>query len=209
MELPPISQLKTKVAKEQYDNASQALLPMLQKGLPSHLRYHNYNHIISVIRDTEYLLQKEKTYDGDKWFVLTAALFHDSGFLRTYQAHEEMSCTIARELLPKYGYSEDCIEAICLMIMATKIPQSPLDYYAQILCDADLFYLGTNDFFPVAAQLFEELKFVGFVKTEEEWNEKQLGFLHQHRYFTHTAIDELVPTKASNVKKLEEMVKAG
>jgi hypothetical protein len=89
------------------------------------------------------------------------------------------------------------------MIMATKIPQTPLDRYGEILCDADLFYLGTDSFLSIANNLFKELKAVGFIKTEEEWDVKQLSFLHQHQYFTKTAIAELAPKKSENVRTLE------
>lgn len=202
MKLP--STKKTAVTKEQYEKVRKAVLPELKKGLPRHLLYHNYKHIHNVINATDYLLKKEAVTDKDRWMILTAALLHDSGFLQTYQNHEEASCDVARETLPTYEYSTECIEEICRMIMATKIPQTPLDHYGEIICDADLFYLGTDDFFPVAENLFNELKAIGFIKTEKEWDEKQLNFLHQHTYFTKTAIAELEPKKAANVKELEE-----
>ena len=86
------------------------MLPVLKKGLPKHLLYHNYQHVQNVISATDYLLQKEAVPEEDRWMILTAALLHDSGFLRTYQAHEEASCDKAREVLPAYGYEEECIE---------------------------------------------------------------------------------------------------
>jgi predicted metal-dependent HD superfamily phosphohydrolase len=207
MQVPPIQSSKTSVTKKQYDKVGKLLLPKLKNELPSHLSYHNYNHILTVINATAYLLKKENVSEDDKWMVMTAALFHDAGFLRGYQNHEEMSCDIARETLPSYGYSEECIDSICQLIMATKLPQTPLDHYAEILCDADLFYLGTDHFFRNATGLFKELKEIGFIKTEEEWDEKQLNFLHQHRYFTKSAIAELEPKKKAFVKELEEKKK--
>jgi predicted metal-dependent HD superfamily phosphohydrolase len=202
MKASPIT--KTIVTKKQYDSVSKTVLPELKKVLPSHLTYHNYKHVRYVIKATAYLLEKEAVPEKDKWLLLTAALLHDAGFLRAYKNHEEESSDIASEILPDYGYSDESIEAIRRMIMATKIPQTPVDHYGEILCDADLFYLGTDDFIPIADNLFKELKAIGAVKTEQEWDEKQLGFLHQHRYFTKTAIAELEPKKRANVKKLEE-----
>lgn len=198
------STTKTNITKKQFDKVSKAVLPVLKKGLPRHLLYHNYQHVLNVVNATDYLLKKESVPEEDRWMILTAALLHDSGFLQTYQNHEEASCDVARETLPAYGYDEETIEEICRMIMATKIPQTPLDHYGEIICDADLFYLGTDDFFPVAGNLFKELKSIGAVKTEKEWDGKQLGFLHVHHYFTKTAIAELEPKKAANVKTLEE-----
>jgi hypothetical protein len=34
-----------------------------------------------------------------------AALYLDAGFLKTYDQYEEASCEIAREDLPKFGYT--------------------------------------------------------------------------------------------------------
>jgi len=198
------STTKVSITKAQFEKVRKTVLPELKKGLPVHLTYHNYQHVINVITATDYLLQKESVPEEDRWMILTAALLHDSGFLQTYQNHEEVSCDFARDILPGFDYGEECIEEICRMIMATKIPQTPQDRYGEIICDADLFYLGTDDFVPVANNLFIELKSIGAVKTEKEWDEKQLSFLHQHQYFTKTAVTELAPKKAANVKDLEE-----
>lgn len=200
MSVPAIT--KTAVTREQYEKVSNAILPQLQK-LPYQLTYHNFDHVVSVVRATDYLLQKEGVPQEDRWLLLTAALLHDIGFLRIYQNHEDLSCDMAREILPPYGYSDESIEDICRMIQATKIPQTPQDRYSEILCDADLFYLGTDSFLPIANNLFKELKAVGFIKSEEEWDQKQLNFLHQHEYFTKTAIEELAPKKQENVQALE------
>lgn len=205
MNVPPVT--KENVTKEQYEKVTTDILPELKKKLPHQLSYHNFDHVIGVIRATDYLLQKEGVPEEDRWLILTAALFHDIGFLKAYQNHEELSCDIARETLPSYSYSEESIEAICRMIMATKLPQTPLDHYGQILCDADLFYLGTDSFLPIANNLFKELKAIGFIKTEKEWDEKQLNFLHQHQYFTRTALAELAPKKNEHVKTLEDSQK--
>lgn len=192
------------VSKQQYDKVCKSVWPELKQDLPSHLTYHNYKHVRYVVKAAGYLLQKEGVPREDKWLILTAALLHDIGFLRAYKNHEEESSDIASETLPAFGYTEENIEAIRRMIMATKIPQTPLDHYSEILCDADLFYLGTDDFSPVGDHLFKELQAIGAVKTEEEWDKIQLNFLRQHQYFTKTAIAELEPKKRANVKALEE-----
>lgn len=204
MNVPPIA--KTNVTREQYENVWQAVMPELKK-LPRQLSYHNFDHVLGVVRAADYLLEKESVPEKDRWLLLTAAVLHDIGFVKTYQNHEEVSCDMAREILTKFDYSEENIEAVCRMIMATKIPQAPQDQYAQILCDADLYYLGTETFSPIASNLFKELKAVGFVQSEKEWDEKQLSFLHQHQYFTKTALEELAPKKMANVKELEEKCK--
>jgi len=68
--------------------------------------------------------------------------------------------------------------------VATTIPQTPLTKLEQIICDADLNYLGRDDFSEISNILFLELKARGFVKTENEWNLIQIKYFNQHHYFT-------------------------
>jgi uncharacterized protein len=111
-------------------------------------------------------------------------LFHDSGFMNTYQGHEEEGCRIAQQVLPDFGYTPGQISAICGMIMATKIPQNPQTHLERIISDADLDYLGRDDFEPIAATLYEELKARDLVSDVEAWNKIQVRFIDAHRYWT-------------------------
>ena len=134
------------------------------------------------------IAKKEKVGGDDLTLLLTAALFHDSGFLIDQKEHEKLSCDVARQYLPQFGYGPEQIEKICGMIMATQIPQKPRNLTEQILCDADLDYLGRDDFFTIGDKLFAELSMYGMINTEEEWNRLQTGFLEKHHYFTVTAL---------------------
>src|SRR5947209_589135 len=187
------------VTKEQYADAYRSLTQTLQDGLPAHLSYHCYQHTLSVIDATEHLVQKEGVPSDDYYLVLTAALYHDAGFMRGYQTHEELSCDIARETLPGLGFANETVEKVCRLIMATRLPQAPSDLYEQILCDADLYYLGSPNFFRDAENLYKEWKAVGLVQTHEEWEAKQLLFLEGHHYFTPTASHEQNEKKKANL----------
>ena len=59
--------------------------------------------------------------------------------------------------------TEDEIERICDMIMVTKYPHQPKNITEQIICDADLDYLGRDDFFKIANSLFKELSANGSI----------------------------------------------
>jgi uncharacterized protein len=91
---------------------------------------------------------------------------------------------MAKEILPNYGLSIHQVELICNMILATRIPQSPVTKLDKILCDADLDYLGREDFYQIGGRLLEELKEQGVVETEREWNLVQKTFLESHRFHT-------------------------
>lgn len=116
-----------------------------------------------------------------------SALFHDSGFMLNAVNHEQIGCDMAKKLLPEFGYKEDEIDKICGMILATKFPQQPNTLLEEILCDADLDYLGRPDFFSIGNTLFEELKASKTLSTAKDWNQLQVNFLLTHKYFTRSA----------------------
>ncbi len=172
----------------QFESAGKFILNKLSKELPKHLSYHSVEHIQDVFDAVAHIGKAEKISDYELKLVLTAAWFHDSGFLKGAKDHEEESCRIAKENLPNFGYQPEEIDRICGMIMATKIPQSPQNHLEEILADADLDYLGRDDFFSIGNKLFTELSTFGVLDTEEEWNKLQVSFLESHHYFTTTAI---------------------
>ena len=71
---------------------------------------------------------------------------HDAGFTQTYAGHEDVSCEMAKTLLPQFDFSQEEIDRVVGMIQATKIPQKPKNLLEKILADAALLYLGTMRF---------------------------------------------------------------
>jgi HD superfamily phosphodiesterase len=137
----------------------------------------------------ERLAAAEGVKGEDLKLLLTAVMYHDCGFMLSSKDHEKLGCDVARESLPQFNYSSEQIERICGMFMATQIPQKPQNLLEQIIADADLDYLGRDDFWTIGNKLCEELQMYGIIQTEDEWNALQVRFLDQHHYFTKTAIE--------------------
>lgn len=173
----------------QYEAVKKFILKKLKDELPKHLFYHSVAHVKDVLSAATSIAKMEKVSGEGLELLKTAAIFHDSGFLHGAKEHERKSCEIAREHLPKFDYSEAQIDKICGMIMATKLPQSPNNHLEEILADADLDYLGRDDFFKIGNQLFEELAMFGIINNEDDWNKLQIKFFESHHYFTPTAIN--------------------
>lgn len=172
----------------QYEQVEPLIIKKLQEELPQHLSYHSVSHVRDVCEAAVEIATLENVGGEDLVLLKTAALFHDSGFLFGAQEHERKSCDIARQYLPDYGYTPEQIEKICGMIMATKIPQTPHNHLEEILADADLDYLGRDDFFRIGNRLYDELAMFGIVHNEDDWNRLQIKFLESHHFFTPTAI---------------------
>lgn len=173
-----------------FELAYSFLIQKLEQELPAYLTYHTAGHTKEVMQAAKHIAGTEGISGDDLELLYTAALFHDAGFLEGYNNHEELSCKLARTYLPNFDYSQKQIEKICSLIMVTKLPQTPSNKLENILCDADLYYLGTNKYFPIAENLYNEWKETGFIKSKEEWLQKQIQFLESHQFFTKTAIEE-------------------
>ena len=170
-----------------YENIRKAILLKLGHELTHDLYYHGVHHTIDVETQAIRIAQSEKITDQEELFLLkTGCLYHDTGFLFTYHHHEVAGCDLAKKELPAFGLTNKQIDIVCGLIMATKIPQTPLTVLEEIICDADLDYLGRADFFNISHTLFEELKARNFVATEYDWNVIQIKFFKQHSYFTTT-----------------------
>ncbi|MBS1570460.1 MAG: phosphohydrolase [Bacteroidetes bacterium] len=162
------------------------ILAELRGRLPVNRSYHSLAHTLDVYASTISIAEEEGITGEPLDLLKTAALFHDSGFMDMPGDHEQGSCIFARAHLPRFGYTKEQIGTVCALIMATKIPQHPFDKLSEVLCDADLDYLGRDDFHTIGNLLFQEMKSHGALTTRREWNELQEKFLARHTYFTET-----------------------
>ena len=134
-----------------------------------------------------------------------AIAYHDSGFIEVYKGHELKSCEYARNELPFFEFTDDQIEIICGIIMATKIPQQTNTKLQEIIADADLDYLGRIDYSHIASKLFSELKLQGIIKDSESWIEMQEEFLTTHQYHTNFSREFREPIKQKNLSLMPKV----
>lgn len=166
--------------------------------LPQHLTYHNLGHTAYVLDQVIFLAKESNVSEKDLLLLKLAALFHDTGFIDNPKNHEEKGCKIAESYL-RDSYSEEELDIIYGMIMATKIPQSPKTPLEDILADADLEYLGTDLFEKIGETLFEELKHFNPDFTEQAWDELQLVFMQKHHFHTDYCRKYREPKKQENL----------
>ncbi len=167
-----------------HQSAILYILERLANELPDSLHYHSLAHTIQVMEAAHSIAVAEGVTGGNLSILATAAAYHDCGFLRTYAQHEEASCDIAGEFLPGFGFESDSIKIIQDMIMSTRVPQVSETHLGRILCDADLDYLGGDNYDEIAQGLLSELQLNGFEIDEEKWLEVQIDFLDKHQFWT-------------------------
>ncbi|MFH1159643.1 MAG: HD domain-containing protein [bacterium] len=184
-------------------SAKEYILQRLRFDLDSRLVYHSYEHTVDVYEAARELGNREAVPEEDQILLETAALFHDSGMLTGYLDHEEKSASFASEKLPEFGYTNDQISRIRQLILCTRLPQKAETRLEQILCDADLYYLGLDVFFINSFKLRLEWKlFQVHDYSLLQWFELQQKFLAAHRYFTDTARMERESGKKKNLAEI-------
>lgn len=179
------------------------IVSMFVTGLSKKLIYHNIDHTRDVRMQCLAIATEEGISDENVLYTLqVAALYHDTGFLKTYDQHEEIGCQIAKMQLPGFGMNAVIIEGICDLIMATRVPQKPDTHLEKIICDADLDYLGRDDFYVTGNKLKRELIEHKIINGDHEWEKRQLNFLQSHHYFTRTSIEKRGAKKMDFIKEL-------
>ncbi len=183
----------------------------LAHELSPKLTYHSLAHTWrDVLPAASRLARAMGLGEDDCLVLLTAALFHDTGFLLSYENHEQHSIRIARETLPGFGYSAEQIDAVAEVIGATKMPQRPKGLLQQIICDADLDLLGREDFLPLNRKLLGEvLHFSPHRASYKDWLRNQMRFLEEHRFFTAAAEELRGPGKTRNMALIRAELASG
>jgi len=202
----PNAAFDTRFKLVQFTELQEVILEKLENELPPYLYYHNVKHTVDVVTEVELIGWTEDCSDEEILLLKTAGLFHDVGHTVSYDGHEHEGTILAREMLPNYGYSQSQIDRICDIIMATKMPPQPKDLLQEIICDADLDYLGRSDMIPVSNTLYKELKEQNKIGTLNDWNKLQVKFISVHQYFTKTARSLREVNKQIQIDRIKSLI---
>ena len=191
-----------------YSGAVDYALNRLRTELSPRLSYHNAQHTEDDVLPAAVRLAKlSNMADPDLRLLEVAAAFHDLGQIRTVLGHEQIGADIVSDVLPRYGFGPGEIERVSGMILATRLPQTPLSEEQAILCDADLDSLGREDFFATSKALWQEREACGMIIAWQTWLENQHRFLTDHHYFTPAARTLRDEGKRKNIALLERLIR--
>jgi len=172
--------------KFDYEYAFKKIEQFLIENLPKQYAYHSIDHIRDVVKHAEHIAKKEKIEKSIIKDIKLAAWLHDVGYVWEPTRHEARGVEYATAILNEMKFPKSKISSISGMIMATKIPQSPKNKNEQIICDADLDYLGREDYVDNSLLLLKEIR-LSKEFSDADWNKLQYQFLSKHVYFTKTS----------------------
>lgn len=193
------------VRKELVRKATAYVEGLFKSKKPEWVKFHTFRHAKAVAKACQEIGRACGLTEEDLETVTLAAWFHDTGYLEGIDGHEEKSVEIAAAFLRDNGYPEEKIAQIAGCIRATKLPQNPMNFLEQIVCDADIAHLASKDFPEVTELIRSEIEHRMRVKlTEAEWLTMNTNFVAGHQYHTDCARSKYGGEQAANLEALKK-----
>ena len=169
------------------------------------LTYHNLDHTLGVVKAATEMAMHYKLSKRDFFIVTTAAWFHDMGYFKGAENHEDKGAKMCRVFLQDLGVDAETTQSVTGCIIATSLPQNPKTELEEIVCDADFFHLGTDRFSERNKLIRQETGNREFrAISKSEWRNRTIELLTNHHYFTSYAQSLLNDKLKKNLKKLEQ-----
>ena len=177
---------------------------LLNTDLDKKYLYHNLTHTQRVVKSIKELIENLKIEKEDSENLKIAAWFHDTGFINGAKNHEQKSVEIASGFLKKHKISEERIENISKLILATKMGTKPKNDLEKVIMDADCAHLASKNFFDYTFLLRKEWELTEVKSVSDlEWIDENIDFFtQQHRFKTDYALKNWTKTKQKNLSKL-------
>jgi len=186
--------------------AQQYVLNFFDSHADEKIVYHDRTHTEQVVEAARMIGQHYQLSERDFFIVNVAAWFHDTGYFKGgAPGHEDRGAEMAVAFLTGTGVDAGAMQSVRGCILATQIPQKPTNLVEDIVCDADLFHLGT-DRFPERNKLMrKEMEATKGKKiSKDEWRRSTIRLLETHKYNTDYCRLLLNEKKQENLDKLRE-----
>ena len=185
----------------------QYIRALFKDELPDGIKYHNANHTLhptkGVVAAANRIAISENISEHDRELLITAAYFHDTGYIREYEKNEPIAARMAGRILKLIGYKPNEIVKVQKMILSTDPEREPKNHVEKILCDADFDHFGREDFFKLDGKVREGRRARGIdVSDEAKWYKGTLEFIKKHQYYTESQKKVREKEKQKNIKRL-------
>jgi len=185
------------------EKATAHIVKFFDQKIDAKYVYHNLEHTLSVLASVDKISEKAHLSKDDLLVVQFAALFHDTGYLDGPENHENRSAQLAEEYLKANGFDEEMIEKVKKCIYATRMNSKDTSQLSQILQDADLSGLASENYFDITERLRKERNnILSSEISKSKWNETNIEFLRHCTYKTKEAKELYKSKKDVNLAAL-------
>ncbi len=182
---------------------------LLNEKLDTSFVYHNLTHTQRVTEKAKELSELCALNDSEKEILIISTWLHDTGYTNGIENHEDASVVITKEFLNSKNCAPEKIDAVCQLILATKIDHTPQNRLEKIIRDADCSHIGSKSYFEVSELLRKEWEILcDKTLTESEWLDENITFLSTvHRFHTPEAASAWDKRKGKNLSELLKLKK--
>jgi predicted metal-dependent HD superfamily phosphohydrolase len=187
-------------------HAEDFVFNLLKDNLSNLYTYHNFNHTQKVVAAAKVLITQENIEATDAEIIQVAAWFHDVGYIKTVDKHEEESVKIVKLFLQNNQKEQEYSDKVVSLIRATEVTYEPQNILEKIIKDADYGHFASEEYLATSQLLREEWKLtLNKSFTDEEWlTENRRIMVNCHRYFTDYAKNNWQPVKDKNILLLHK-----
>ncbi|MFC4723292.1 Pycsar system effector family protein [Geojedonia litorea] len=186
------------------ENTKNFVFDLFKNELDSSFLYHNFTHTERVLRSLNEIIENSDVSKSDAEILQLAAWFHDTGYIKIRDGHEEESVKIATAFLKDQKADESLIKAVSDCILATKFKDTPTTTLGKIIRDADSSHFGKKYFMEASEFLRKELELQGVATySPREWLDENIVTLSKkHEFYTDYALKNWQSRKEKNLGKL-------
>jgi predicted metal-dependent HD superfamily phosphohydrolase len=188
-----ISRAEDFVTKYMHEHVNPALL------------FHNISHTQSVVSITRQLAKHYELNDKEFFIVVAAAWFLNSGYCIDVLNPEQTATELLGTCFNNSGVDGETIQSIKGCILAIKIPQHPQSRLEEIICDANSFHMGMEDFQKYNALRRKEIELLSNTTiSKSDWRKITIQLLENHVYYTDYCKEYFDKSKADNLEQLKQ-----
>lgn len=187
-------------------HAEDFVFNLLKDNLSNLYTYHNFNHTQKVVAAAKVLITQEKIEAIDAEIIQVAAWFHDVGYIKRVEKHEEESVEIVKQFLLDNQKGQEYSDKVIALIRATEVTYEPQNILEKIIKDADYGHFASEEYLATSQLLREEWKLtLNKSFTDVEWlTENRRIMVNCHRYFTDYAKNNWQSVKDKNILLLHK-----
>lgn len=172
--------------------------------------YHNLQHTREIVNWTVQLGQHYNLDSKSRFIVEAAAWFSNLCYDRDPKQYQERNARYAQKFLRNIPLTEDLVKNITGCILSTRLPQQPKNTMEEIACDAHMYHLGLDDYEKRSKLIRKELVLLSRKKiSKDEWKQRDLELLQNHRFKTEYAKQLLDSQQQKNLELLKTQKSKG
>lgn len=193
---------------ELFKQAENHVRILLEENLPQASFFHNIDHTVQVVEQCQLLASYTILPEIDTHTLLISAWFHDTGYSKGSDNHEEESVRIAFDFLTKRNVTSEFLAKVQKLILSTKVTARTSSLAEEIIRDADMHHLGSPHYETWSRRLKKELEHLhGIKKSDIEWTKQNIAFFKSHHYHTRIAKTLWERQKQKNLFRLLDSTK--